>query len=221
MSAKERPSVAMKALVSAKNTVRIMRTAPLPKTKKIEKQPIPGKAKKIAGQPKVAKAVAKKVVAVKKHNLRKTVANSRELKMLLTNNSMPAKKPTSGSKKSSGKRNQSKKVVINSPRVAPVKKSLLKKKSLPKSVKKVNASKPKANPPEMDKVVIFPKSKSKPKVVKPINAEDPTDNGKVIKVLKVNKPTTDSTKKSVTFVLQKKERKPSRYFELLAQKPKQ
>lgn len=56
MSTKERPSVAVKRLASARNTARIMRTAPLPKTKKIEKLPIPGKGKKkLTAEPKAVK----------------------------------------------------------------------------------------------------------------------------------------------------------------------
>lgn len=71
----------------------------------------------------------------------------------MTNTSKTARKSTSASKKSFVKRAQSKKKVINSPRVAPVK-PLPKKNSLPKSVKKVNVSKPKVNPPEMVRVVV-------------------------------------------------------------------
>ena len=230
MSTKERPSVAVKAMVRAKAAVRIIKTAPfiasLPKTKKIEKLPIPGKVKIKKDKPAKVIALLKKPV-VKKHNLRKTVASSRELKLLITPASKSAKKFTSASKKSSVKRTQSKKKVVNSPRVAPVK-PLPKKTSLPKSGKKVTPSLLVVNPPQLIRVTYASsqtakkgsKSKSKPKVVKPANTTNtvnPTDTGKVIRVINVvRKPALANAKKSVTFVLQKKERKPSRYFELLA-----
>lgn len=116
------------------------------------------------------------------------------------------------------KKNQSKNKVISSPRVAPAN-SLSKKKSIPKGAKKANASKAKVNPSQTAKNSNkSAASKSKPKVVKPASIPNPIDNGKVIKVINAKKPNFEN-KKSVTFVLQKKERKPSRYFELLANQP--
>lgn len=159
-------------------------------------------------------------MSVKGYNLRKTAANSRELRKLLTDTKKSTKRSTNVSRKSSVKKNQSKSKVISSPRVAPAK-SLPKKKSLPKGAKKASTSKPKVNPPQMaknsNKSAV---SKSKPTAVKPLNIPSPSDNGKVIKVINPKKPTFEN-KKSVTFVLQKKERKPSRYFEMLANKPPQ
>lgn len=222
MSTKERPSVAVKELVRARNTARIMKTAPLPKTKKIEKLPIPGKGKKkISGSSKTAKALTKKA-SEKSYNLRKTVTNSRELKQLMTNTNKSTKQSTSISKKSSVKKSQSKNKVISSPRVAPAK-PLPNKKSLLKVAKKSIASKPKVKAPQPPKNVNKRSaSKSKPKAVNPISTTaNAANNGKVIiKVINQKKPAFDN-KKSVTFVLQKKERKPSRYFELLANNPPQ